>query len=53
MDARTILSVLSLVFLTAATLRYYRDGGHIVPASKAWYLVASIFALVSGWLWLQ
>jgi hypothetical protein len=53
MQAGIILTVLSLVFLAAACLRYYRDGWHIAPASKTWFLVSALFALVSGWLWLR
>ncbi|MGW8392298.1 hypothetical protein [Pseudoduganella sp. HUAS MS19] len=53
MHARTILAVLSLLFLAAAALRCFRDGGHVAAASKTWFLVGAIFALVSGWLWLS
>lgn len=53
MQPRIILTVLCLVFLAAAGLRYYRDGWHIAPASKTWFLVSALFALVSGWLWLS
>lgn len=53
MNASLILIVLSVMFLVAATLRYYRDAGRLAPASKTWFLVAAIFALVSGWLWLR
>lgn len=45
--------MLSLVFLAAATFRYFRDGGQMAPASKTWFLVGAIFGLVSGWLWLH
>lgn len=53
MAAKTILAVLSVVFLVAAVLRLRRDGGRIAPASKAWLLVGGIFGAVSIWLWLQ
>jgi len=53
MQARLILTALCLVFLAAAALRCYRDGGHVAPASKTWFLVSAMFALVSGWLWLS
>ena len=53
MQARLMLTVLALVFLAAACLRCYRDGGRIAPASKTWFLTGAIFALVSTWLWLR
>lgn len=53
MYARTILAILALLFLVAATWRLVRDGGHMQPASRTWLLVASIFGAVSAWLWLQ
>lgn len=53
MAARYILAVLSIVFVVAAVVRLQRDGGRFTPASKTRLLVATIFALVSTWLWLQ
>lgn len=52
MNARTILAVLSAVFLAAAIRRLFRDGGRMAPASKTWFLAGGIFALASAWLWL-
>ncbi|HEY0585101.1 MAG TPA: hypothetical protein VGD52_03140 [Pseudoduganella sp.] len=52
MNARTILAVLSAVFLAAAIWRLLRDGGRVAPSSKTWLLAGGIFALVSAWLWL-
>jgi len=52
-NARIILAALSLLALAAATLRLVRDGGRIAPASKTWFLVGAIFAMVSAWLWLH
>ena len=49
MAAKYILSLLSVVFLAAATLRLARDG-HLHPQSRTWLLIGVIFAVVSGWL---
>jgi hypothetical protein len=51
MLAKYILALLSAVFFTAAAWRLWRDRGRTRPASKAWLLVAAIFALVSAWVW--
>ena len=51
MQARTILTILALVFLAAAALRMVRERGRIGPAGKTWWLVGAIFAAVSVWLW--
>ena len=51
MLAKYILAVLAIVFLAIAALRLVRDGGRIRPASRTWLIVASVFGLVSAWLW--
>lgn len=53
MAAKTILAVLSAVFLAAGAGRLLRDGGRIGAASKTWLLAGAMFAAVSIWLWLQ
>lgn len=51
--AKTILALLSLLFLGAAMLRLSNDGFRITPASRTWLIVGAIFAAVSTWLWLR
>ena len=51
--AKTILALLSLLFLGATMLRLSKDGFRITPASRTWLIVGAIFATVSTWLWLR
>jgi len=53
MAAKYILGALSVVFLAAALRRLTRDRGKLQPQSRAWLLIAAIFAAVSTWLFLQ
>lgn len=50
--AQVILLALAVAFVCAATLRYRRDG-RIANATRTWLIVAAIFTLVSGWLYLM
>jgi hypothetical protein len=49
--AKHILAAFAIVFFTAAMIRLARDHGTLPPQSRAWLLIAVIFALVSAWLW--
>jgi hypothetical protein len=53
MAAKYILGALSIVFFVAAARRLARDRGKLHPQSRAWLLIAAIFAAVSAWLFLQ
>ena len=53
MAAKTILGLLSLLFLGATLLRLSKDGFRVTPASRTWLIVGAIFAAVSAWLWLR
>lgn len=52
MAAKYILALLSVVFLVAAARRSVRDG-QLNPQSRTWLLIAIIFTVVSGWLFLR
>jgi hypothetical protein len=51
MAAKYVLMLLAAVFLTAALWRLAHDGFKLVPASRAWLIVALMFGAVSAWLW--
>lgn len=53
MDAKFILPVAGAVLLLLAVARVIRDGGHVAPASRTWFIVGGVFGLVSLWLWLR
>ena len=50
MLTKYILAGVSAVFLVLAQVRIAKDGGRIGPASRAWLIVAIVFAVVSAWL---
>lgn len=50
MAAKYILLALSFVFLTAAVVRFLRDGRRLGPASRTWLIVGAMFGAVSWWL---
>ena len=50
MAAKYILAGLSVVFLLLALIRTARGGGNAHPQSRTWFLVGTIFAIVSAWL---
>jgi len=50
--AQLILLAVALAFVCAAARRYLRDGRRVVNATRTWLIVAAIFTLVSGWLFL-
>jgi hypothetical protein len=52
MDPRWLFPVLAAAFAVAALRRWARRRG-IDPAARTWLLLALIFGLVSGWLWLR
>ncbi len=53
MDAKLIIPVIGAVFLVLALARVTKDRWRLQPASKAWFLLGSIFSVVSAWLWLH
>jgi uncharacterized membrane protein HdeD (DUF308 family) len=53
MAAKYILALLSVMFLVAGVRRVVRDGGNLHPQSRTWLLIAVIFAIVSGWLFVR
>jgi hypothetical protein len=53
MPARIILSVLAVVFLVAGLVRQAGAGERLGARVQArtWLTIATVFALVSAWLW--
>ena len=51
MAAEYILAVVGLVFAIAAVLRLVRGGSITHSQTRIWLLIATIFAIVSAWLW--
>jgi hypothetical protein len=51
MAAKYILAAFATVFLAAALRRMLRRGDGIShPQTRTWLLIASIFAVISAWL---
>ena len=50
MSAKYILALLGALFLVLAIAGMTKNGGRIGPASRAWLIIALIFAAVSAWL---
>jgi hypothetical protein len=48
--AKYILAALAVAFLVASLLRLSRGGGVGHPQTRAWLLIAVIFAAISTWL---
>jgi len=54
MAAKYILAALAFVFLGAALRRMLRRGGGVShPQTRTWLLIATIFAVISAWLFLR
>lgn len=45
-----IFAALAVVFLVAALQRWSREGRRLGPASRTWFIIGTIFALVAAWL---
>ena len=45
-----VFAVAGAVFLLLAMLRLVREHGRLTPATRTWFLVGGVFAIVAVWL---
>lgn len=45
-----VFAVIAAVFLLLALQRLVREHGRLSPATRTWFLIGGVFALVAVWL---